>query len=56
MEAYAFNVVDIYDVELFEKRCSHAVVAKDIVAIAERLCREEPIALGSFEAYLTDLD
>ncbi len=51
MEAYGFNVVDIYDVELFEERCSHAVVAKDIVAIAKRLCKEESVVPGSFEVY-----
>ena len=48
-----FDVVEIEDVELFEKRAQRHAIAPDVLKLAEGVNEEKPVALAAFHSYQT---
>lgn len=54
LQEYDFQVLEIEDIECFEKRQKQSDVDQDICELASHLSSENPVALSTFDAYDTE--
>lgn len=51
LESYDFDVLGLEDVERLDERRRRFAVGKEILALVQGLCPENPVAVSYFDAY-----